>query len=286
MPIRAYFRPSSLEEASSLLQSYAGSARILAGGTDLLVQSRSERGTEVVLVSLRDIQELRQVREVDEDRCFIGAMVVHAEVARSSLVRQYFPALARASNWVGSPSIRNMATIGGNICNASPSADTAPPLLAYEGKAVIAGPSGEKVVDLESFFTGPSTHILKPGEILKGFILNKERDLKASYEKLGIRKAMEIAIVNVCAVLSSNEQKQCDDIRIALGAVAPTPIRARKAEALLRKRSLTPRLIEECAEAAANETKPISDIRASAEYRKEMVRMLVKKMIRGLAGIH
>lgn len=286
MSIRAYFRPATLEEASKLLESYGESARILAGGTDLLVESRSERKKEMVLVSLRDIQELRQVREVDEDRCFIGAMVVHAEVARSPVVRRHFPALARASNWVGSPSIRNMATIGGNICNASPSADTAPPLLAYEGKGVIARPSGEKTVDLESFFTGPSTHILKPGEILKGFILKKERGLKASYEKLGIRKAMEIAIVNVCAALSSDEQKNCFDVRIALGAVAPTPIRARKAEALLREHSLTPRLIEECAEMAVTETRPISDIRGSAEYRKEMVRVLVKKMIQDLAGIH
>ncbi len=211
MPIKEYFRPTTLRETFDLLTRYAGSARILAGGTDLLIQQALESSPETVVVSLRDIEDLRQIGETEGGEIFIGAMTSHADVAQSPLVIRYFPALARASNWVGSPSIRNLATIGGNICNASPSADTAPPLLAYDAKAIIVSPSGQKVTDIEDFFTGPSTSVLKTGEILKGFMLTPKPGWIADYEKLGIRKAMEIAIVNICVAMA------IDESRIALG---------------------------------------------------------------------
>jgi len=282
MPIKQYSRPPSLKEAFRLLTSYPGSAKILAGGTDLFIQQALESSPETAVVSLKDVQELRQIEETAEGDILVGAMVKHAEVARSPLVNQYFPALAKASHWVGSPSIRNLATIGGNICNASPSADTAPPLLAYEAKAIIVSPSGEKAIDIEDFFTGPSTTVLKRGEVLKGFLLTPKPGWIAAYEKLGLRKAMEIAIVNVCVAVEMDEHKRCSGIRIALGAVAPTPIRARKAEGVLENQKITPELVQVCAEAAAEETKPISDIRASADYRKKMVHFLVKKMVSDL----
>jgi carbon-monoxide dehydrogenase medium subunit len=228
---------------------------------------------------------LRQIEETARGDIFVGAMVSHDEVAQSFVVNQYFPALAKASHWVGSPSIRSLATIGGNICNASPSADTAPPLLAYDAKAVIVSPSGEKVIDVEDFFTGPSTNVLKRIEILKGFLLRPQSRWIADYEKLGLRKAMEIAIVNVCVAMAIGEHKDCSGIRIALGAVAPTPIRAKKAETTLMDKRVTPEVVQKCAEVALEETKPISDIRASAEYRKKMVLFLVKKMVSALAHI-
>jgi CO/xanthine dehydrogenase FAD-binding subunit len=285
MPIKLYFRPASLKETFHLLTSYSGSAKILAGGTDLLIQQAIESSPEIVVISLKDIEELRQIKQTEEGDIFVGAMARHAEVTQSPLVNQYFPALAKASHWVGSPSIRSLATIGGNICNASPSADTAPPLLAYEAKAIIVSSSGEKVFDLESFFTGPSTNVLKGGEILKGFLLTPKPGWIADYEKLGLRKAMEIAIVNVCVAMEMDEHKRCSGIRIALGAVAPTPIRAKKAESILKDKRVTPELIQKCAEVAVEETKPISDIRASADYRKKMVHFLVKKMVSALARV-
>ena len=285
MPIKHYFRPTSLKETLHLLTSYSGSARILAGGTDLLIQQAIESSPEIVVISLRDIEDLRQIKETAEGDIFVGAMSQHAEVAQSSLVNQYFPALAKASHWVGSPSIRSLATIGGNICNASPSADTAPPLLAYNARAIIASPSGEKTIDIEDFFTGPSANILKGGEILKGFLLRPKSGWIADYEKIGVRKAMEIAIVNVCVAAEMDEHKLCSGIRIALGAVAPTPVRAKSAETILKGKRVTPDLIQKCADVAVEETKPISDIRASAEYRKKMVHFLVKKMLSNLAGL-
>jgi len=285
MPIKEYFRPASLKETFQLLASYSGAAKILAGGTDLLIQQALESSPETAVVSLKDVQELRQIEETAEGDIFVGAMVKHAEVAQSPLVNQYFPALAKASHWVGSPSIRNLATIGGNICNASPSADTAPPLLAYDAKAIIVSPSGEKAIDIEGFFTGPSTTVLKRREVLKGFLLTPEPGWVADYEKLGLRKAMEIAIVNVCVAVAVNEHKGCSGIRIALGAVAPTPIRAKKPESILKDKRVTPELIQTCAEVAVEETKPISDIRASADYRKKMVHFLVKKMVSDLARV-
>ncbi len=285
MPIKLYFRPASLKETFQLLTSYSGLAKILAGGTDLLIQQAIESSPETAVVSLRDIEDLRQIEKTAEGDIFVGAMVKHTEVAQSPLVNEYFPALAKASHWVGSPSIRNVATIGGNICNASPSADTAPPILAYDAKAIIVSPSGEKVFGLEDFFTGPSTNALKRGEILKGFVLTPKPGWVADYEKLGLRKAMEIAIVNVCVAVEMDEHKRCSGIRIALGAVAPTPIRAKEAETIFKNQRVTPELIQKCADVAVEETKPISDIRASAEYRKEMVGFLVKKMILNLAGL-
>jgi len=285
MPIKLYFRPTSLKETFHLLTSYSGSAKILAGGTDLLIQQAQDSSPEIVAISLRDIEDLRQIKKTANGDILIGAMTRHAEVAQSALVNQCLPALAKASHWVGSPSIRNLATIGGNICNASPSADTAPPLLAYDAKAIIVSSSDEKAINIEDFFTGPSVNILKTGEVLKGFMLTPEPGWIASYEKLGVRKAMEIAIVNVCVATAIDKNRNCSGIRIALGAVAPTPIRAKKAEAILQDKRLTSELIEKCAEAAVKETRPISDIRASADYRKEMVRFLVRKMISDLARI-
>jgi carbon-monoxide dehydrogenase medium subunit len=146
-------------------------------------------------------------------------------------------------------------------------------------------PSGEKAIDLGDFFTGPSTNVLKEGEILKGFLLRPKSGWIADYEKLGLRKAMEIAIANVCVAMEVDEHKRCSGIRITLGAVAPTPIRATKAEGILENRRITPELIQKCAEVAVEETKPISDIRASADYRKKMVQFLVKKMVSDLAGV-
>jgi carbon-monoxide dehydrogenase medium subunit len=285
MPIKEYLRPTSLKETFHHLTSYSGSAKILAGGTDLLIQLSLESSPEIVLISLRDIEELRQIKETAEGEIFVGAMVKHAEAAQSPLVNQYFPTLAKASHWVGSPSIRSLATLGGNICNASPSADTALPLLAYDAKVIIVSLSGEKAINAEDFFTGPSTTILNTGEILKGFLLRPKSGWVGDYEKLGLRKAMEIAIVNVCVAMAIDEHKRCSGIRIALGAVAPTPIRAEKAESILKDKRITPELIQKCAEIAVEETNPISDIRASADYRKKMVHFLVKKMVSGLARV-
>jgi carbon-monoxide dehydrogenase medium subunit len=173
----------------------------------------------------------------------------------------------------------NLGTIGGNIANASPSADTAPPLLAYAGRALVWSLEGEKEIPVDAFFAGPSSSVLKRGEILKGFLLEPEKGFQSAYEKLGTRKAQEIAIVNVCVILQTEELSKPAEARIALGAVAPTPFRARRAEAHLRVDRITADRITQAAQTAMSEASPISDIRASADYRREMIATLVNKLI-------
>lgn len=285
MPVKEYFHPGRLEEVSDLLISFSGSAKILAGGTDLLIQMMPKTSPEVTVISLRAIDELKDIKQYNQGKIFIGAMATHTDVTESPLVNKYFPALAKASSLVGSPSIRNLGTIGGNICNASPAADTAPPLIAYDAKAIIWNSLGEKEVNVEDFFTGPQMNILETCEILKGFILKPRNRIIAAYEKLGTRKAMEVAIANVCISLLLEENMNCSQIRIALGSVAPTPIRAKKAENILENSLITSELIKKAAKIAIKEIKPISDIRGSADYRKEMIGFIVEKMISYLTGL-
>lgn len=281
-----YIRAQTLDEAAHLLTSHKGEVMILAGGTDLLIRLSRKTSPGILLISLKNIDELKEIKQTLNGDIFIGALVSHFDITRSPVVNQTFPALAKASSLVGSPATRNVATIGGNICNASPSADTAPPLLIYGAKALVWNPSGEKKVDVEAFFSGPSMNILKKEEILKGFLLKPRDGLISSYEKLGIRNAMEIAIVNVAVSMIIDDNKRCDHICIALGAVAPTPIRAKKAEAILNDKKITPSLIKDSAQMAIKESKPISDIRASSYYRKKMIGFLVEKMISDLSGLN
>ena len=282
--IQEFFRPETLREASELLTRYAGETRLLAGGTDLLNQVPQRREQGIKIVSLKRISELRGIRETADGEVCIGALTCHSDVAASPIVRQHFPALAKASCLVGSPSIRNLGTIGGNIANASPSADTAPPLLAYDARALVWSLEGEKEIPIETFFTGPSSNVLKRGEILKGFLLKPEEGSKCAYEKLGTRKAQEIAIVNVCVILRTREISKLSEIRIALGAVAPTPFLARRAEAHLQLESLTADRIIQAAQIAMSEASPISDLRASADYRREMIGTLVRKLVTALTS--
>jgi len=286
MSIKEYVCPVSLKEASDLMTSFSGSARLLAGGTDLLSQLSESRSLGCVIVSLKNIKELDEIKESRDGEIFIGSMVRHTDITQSSIINKRLPALAKASSLLGSPSIRNMATIGGNICNASPSAETALPLIIYESKVLVWSPSGEKEISIENFFTAPGMNLLETGEIVKGFGFRPKKDLRADYEKLGIRKAMDIAIVNVGVSLLIGKSRKCEYVRMALGAVAPTPLRAKRAEAVLLDKRITPRSIDEASLVAADEAKPITDTRATAGYRRNMVGVLVKKMITKLSGLH
>ena len=285
MPVKHFYLPTSLEEAAELLNSLHGEGRPAAGCTDLMVQLAAPNAPETVLVSLRRVPGLADLREESDGSCFIGSLVRQSEVAQSPWIRRHFPALAKAAGLVGSPSIRNRATIGGNICNASPSADTAPPLLAYDAEALIWGRDGERTMPLQEFFLGPGRSALRRGEILKGLRLRTESQKRGNFEKLGQRKAMEIAIVNACVSLCQDKEGRCFQVRIALGAVAPTPIRARAAEAVLEGERMSDDAVAEAAAAAAAAVQPISDHRASAEYRRRMVCVLTERLLLRLGGL-
>ncbi len=275
-----YLKPQTLEEALSILNQYGSKAKLIAGGTDAIVMNRQKKLSPDLFISLRGIPGLDHIEGNGTFK--IGSMVTHRTIEQSKLIREKFPLLAQASSSLGSVQIRNVATIGGNLCTASPSAETAPALLVYEAEVHLANQKRERVLSLESFFLGPGETALEPGEILKEIHLPPPPpNSVGTYLKLGRRKSVDLAVVNVAVLLILNPQTGiCERARIGLGAVAPTPIRAKEAEKLLEGKPLNDSLIQEAGMIAKRECSPITDIRGSAEYRREMVGVLVEKGIR------
>ena len=281
-----YFAPKSLPEALSLLQERGEEGRALAGGTDLVVQVK-EGGkipTPSYLVSLRRLPELRGIDFSERDGLRIGATVTMTEAAESAPLRERYRALADGAENVGSIQTMNMATIGGNVCNAAPSADTAPPLLTFEAVAVIAGPKGERDVPIEEFWLGPNQTALQQGELLRELRLPAPpANTGGVYVRQTPRKQMDIAVVGVAVLLTLGQGDRIERARIALAAVAPTPIRARKAEAALEGKAVSEALFAEAAETATTEASPIGDVRGSAEFRRHLVRVTTERCLREAA---
>jgi carbon-monoxide dehydrogenase medium subunit len=270
-----YFEPASLPEACALLARYQGRAQPLAGGTDLLVELKEQLRHADCVVNIKKIPGIDRLSFDAHDGLHIGALVTAREIELCSFILEKYASLAQAARELGSIQVRNRATIVGNVCRASPSADALPPLIADGAEITIHGPAGHKTLLLEEFFTGPGKTVLKHDELVTAIRVPAPPPHTGKvYIKHGRRKAMELATVGVAVTLTPE-----GDIRIVLGAVAPTPIRARKAEALLRGRKLDDARIERAAQAAAEEALPISNVRASAEYRREMVGVLTRRAI-------
>ncbi|NWF93253.1 MAG: xanthine dehydrogenase family protein subunit M [Syntrophaceae bacterium] len=276
-----YFRVKTPGEAVQILEELQGESRVIAGGTDLLARMRQEGFGVKALVDITCIPGLGEIRSED-GLIRLGAVATPKDLSQSSVLREKAFCLAQAASQIGTPQIRNLGTLGGNLCNASPAADLAPPLLIFEAKAKIAGGKGEREVPLDSFFTGPGQTVLNPSEILKEIIIPELRlDASATFLKLGRRKAADLALVSVAVLLAMDrKERTCQLIRIGLGSVAPTPIRAKQAEAFLIGRRLDDRSIQEAAQSAMRESQPISDVRASSQYRREMVGVMVERAIR------
>ncbi len=276
-----YFSPTTLSEAISLLGEYGSDARALAGGTDLLIRMKRKQWTPRAVVSLRCVPGLRDISLNGELR--LGAAVTLNDLIRSPIIREHYPVLAKTASKMAGVQVRNLATVGGNLCNASPAADTAPPLIALHARAVIAGKMGERVVPLDEFFIGVGKSALVPDEVLCEILVPRDTALTTSYVKIEHREAMDIAIVGVGVALKiANSQSHtpiCEDVRIVLGAVAPTPLRAKRAEEVLRGKELTEEHIRETARVAVTEAKPIDDVRGSAWYRREMVELLTRRQL-------
>lgn len=275
-----YHRPKSVEEACAIL---AGDplAYPLAGGTDLLVHMKWRQKRPTAVVNLKTIPGLSEI-EAGHDRIRIGALVNLNRVIAHPIIRAECPALPYTARFMGSPAIRNLATVGGNVCNASPAADLPPVLLALDAAVVIACAARRRRLPLQEFFRGPGETALLPGEILTEMEYPRRPGWTVRYERLDVRRAMDIAIAGA-ALAVRMEDGHCGEVRIALGAVAPTPIRVPEAEAALCGRELAADAIEEAAELAMAAVRPISDIRASAEYRRDMVGMLVRRGLWGIA---
>ncbi|MDE2889412.1 MAG: xanthine dehydrogenase family protein subunit M [Gemmatimonadota bacterium] len=280
-----YFAPETVREAAEVLQAHPG-ARVLAGGTDLLVQMKERARTPDTLVDVRRIPGVDELRFDRKTGLTIGAAVTMRQVELMPAAQLHYTGLAEGARVVGSFQIRNLATIVGNICNAAPSADAAPGLIVHGAKVKIAGPDGRRSMLVENFMTGPGRTTLGTGEFVVGIHVPVPPPRTGSaYVRHTPRGAMDIAMVGVgAAVTLAAGTDVCQDVRIVLGAVAPTPLRAKAAERMLRGQRLTEGLIAEASDRAAEEARPISDVRGSADFRREMVWVLTARMVSAAFG--
>ncbi len=277
-----YKAPETIDEAVSLLKEAGDSARPLAGGTDLVVQMK-ERATRfpypATIVSLDRVSELRGIDFSETDGLRIGAGATMTDVASHTAVRERYAALAEGAGVVGSLQTMNMATIGGNVCNAAPSADSVPPLLVYDAEAVIVGPDGRRTLPIADFFRGPGETALAPDELLAELRLAAPAaGTGAAYERNTPRKQMDIAVVGVAVALTLSGDT-IERARVALGAVAPTPLRSASAEAALQGQTANAETFAKAAEAAAKDSSPITDLRASAEFRRHLVKVMTARLL-------
>ena len=276
-----YLKPTSIDGAISLFASHGEEAKYIAGGTDVMVKIKGGKITPKYLVSLRHIQGLDQIT-YREGELRIGAMATHRMLELSPVIRKEFPILLDAVENIGSVQIRNVATIGGNIVNAVPSADGAIPLITLGAEIRIRGPKGERTMALEDLFIGPGQTLLEPGEILMEFVIAKlPPRTGGAYRKHTRRAAMELPILGVAVLVSlEDDMKTCSQARIGLGVLAPTPIRAKNAEAVLKGQELNDEILRKAGNVAGKECKARDSVRGEAWYRRDMVEVLVPRMAR------
>ncbi len=273
LPEFNYYKASTLREALELVDRLED-FKVIAGGTDLVMDLRIGRYKPRNIVDISEIKELDYI--VDEgDYVRIGALAKLQNIMESPIVRTKAPVLAEAIYQMASWQIRNVATIGGNLCNASPAADTAPPLMVLEAKLKLVSKDGERIVPVTEFFLGPRKTVLKKNELLAEIIVPYEKDAGSSMIKLGRRSAFTLSIVAV-ATLVKVENGKFKDVRVALNSVAPKPVRARSVEEALKGKEVSLEAIEEASKLVVNDISPISDVRASAEYRREMSIILTR----------
>ncbi|MBN1973221.1 MAG: xanthine dehydrogenase family protein subunit M [Sedimentisphaerales bacterium] len=279
LPRFSYLVPKNLKEACLMLAEHKDKSRILAGGTDLLIKMKNRIVQPEYIIGISNIPDTDYIR-VDREQLVIGANARLSAVAEHPRIQRYFPALAYAASVTATVQIRNMGTVVGNICNASPAADTATPLLVYDARVVIMHPEGERNLPLDEFFKGPGLTVLKSGEIVKELILPLTAGRSSSnYQKLSARGKVDIAAIGVSVCLLADENEIVTQARIAIGAVAPVPKRIGRVEKYLEGKGLTQASVKQAAQISMEESAPITDIRATALYRKKMVEVLTMRAL-------
>ena len=278
----ALAEPESVPEAVEVLSRLEGEARIIAGGTALVPTMRLGLVTPDRLVSLHRISGLSEIR-VNKGVLEVGAMASLAALARHAALHAGWPLLAQAAGRVATPAIRSTATLGGNLCYAEAASDPAPALLCLDAQVRVADSVGERVVPIGEFFTGFYETAVAPGEVLVGVrVPALPPGARSGYVKFCPRSAEDKPLIGVAALLVLDAAKRVGDIRIALGGAGPTPMRARGAEAAVTGRELSDRVMREAADAAAAEANPLSDLMGSADYRREMIRVWVRRLLSSL----
>lgn len=272
-----YLEPKTIEEAILQLNTYGDKAKVIAGGTDLIVRMKTDMVHPEYLINIARIPALRYL--IHDKGLRIGALTSFQELQKWILIREKYTALFEAARSVSRTQIKNMGTVGGNLCNASPAADSAPPLLVLGGKVKLVGGGPERVVPLEDFYMGPGKTVLSPKELLVEVQLPESKDGTGSAFLKVVRVAADPAKLNV-AVAIERENDVCRDCRIALGSVAPKPFRTIEAEDILKGKRLTMDLIEKTSQRASEEIQPITDIRSTVEYRREVTKVIVRDAIK------
>lgn len=273
-----YYAPQTLQELLELKQKFGDEAKLLAGGTDLIVKMKMRATEPKYIISLNKIKELHYISE-DENFVRIGATVTWRELEKSHIIRKYYPALIDSAKVMAGVQVRNMATIGGNLCNASPAADGAPPLIVHSAKVVLQSISSVREVPLEDFFVGPGRTVLKSDEVLTQIVVPKPEERSSSTFIKISRTAMDLAKVSVAAYISLNEKDEVKRVRISLGAVAPTPVLSKSAEIELVGKKPTVEAIKKASLAVLKDISPIDDIRSTAEYRRRASVVLVEDAV-------
>ncbi|SCY73558.1 FAD binding domain-containing protein [Alkaliphilus peptidifermentans] len=270
-----YFKPNTIEEVSLKLLEY-GDSKILNGGTDLIVALNEGRSCPSIVVDIKGIEKLKEISYCEDNGLTVGACTTLNDMMNNRYVIGNYKILAEAAHTVGSCQVRNRATMVGNITNASPLADTATPLLILDAFVKIFGPGGEREISIHDFFISVRKTCLKAGEVVVGIRIPAYKEILGLYQKHARRDAVDLA--TVCASIAKID----GDIRIALGSVAPTPIRCRRTEEYLRDKDLTEIVIEEAANLALDEASPIDDVRASRVHRQDIIKVLVKRGLKEL----
>ncbi len=280
-----YVAPASLAEAVQAFGQAGERARALAGGTDIIDQIRIGRRTPELLIDTKRVPEMMVLDDDGAGGVRIGAALPLAHVRDDDRIKAVFPALATAAGLVGAAQIQNRATLGGNIGNAAPSGDTIPPLIVLGGTVAIAGPRGTREEPVANVFAGPGSLTLQPDEFLVSFRVPAPKANSSSYYVRFIPRAeMDIAVVGVGVSMAINGGGQVEDVNIALASVAPIPLVASEAQDVLRGETLTTTLVREAGERAERAISPISDVRGSAEYRRELSKVLTRRAIAACAA--
>jgi carbon-monoxide dehydrogenase medium subunit len=272
-----YFEPKTVEEAVQTLSRYGDKAKVLAGGTDLLISMKKRKITPKYVVYIKGISELDYIQFRQEAGLKIGALATHSTIADSPIIKDKFELLATACGKVGTPQVRNMGTIGGNICQGGPSQDTIPSLLVLDAKLKLVNSNGERIVPIDQFFIAPFKTACKEAELLTEIQIPTPPPRSAGCYKWFTKiVTVDETLVGVAVLMSCDSTDDiCSDIKIASCSVAPTPMRARRAEEVLRGKKIDNKLIDQAAQVAAGETKP----RSRADYRRRMTRLLVRDTI-------
>ena len=273
-----YFKPQSLEEVWDLDEKFPGS-RYIAGGTDLMVKIKSRTIKPRAMISLRSISGLSGIEIGEKVR--IGAMTTITDLLEHPELGRIFPVLVQAAKRLGSPQIRNVGTVGGNLCNCSPCADTALAVLILDARVILKNPRVSREVALEEFFIGPGESCLAGAELMTEILLDKPApNVRAIFMKKG-RVKMDLAIASV-GVLLEMHGDTCKEARFAAGSVAPVPLRLKKVEELFENAVISKEIIQEAQKIAMNSISPITDIRSTADYRREIVGVYVKRALEKL----